>query len=119
MYKFNYLEYGGVAMAYKKVITSSLLIAILLAFVNEMVFAASTTVTNDVVLDGALKILVMIQKYSWPFVTLFMIYALYKYYVIGSEVIAEKIMGQQLVVGISIFMVVVQCLPLVYAFFIV
>ena len=61
MYKFNYLEYGGVAMAYKKVITSSLLIAILLAFVNEMVFAASTTVTNDVVLDGALKILVMIQ----------------------------------------------------------
>ena len=87
--------------------------------VNEMVFAASTTVTNDVVLDGALKILVMIQKYSWPFVTLFMIYALYKYYVIGSEVIAEKIMGQQLVVGISIFMVVVQCLPLVYAFFIV
>ena len=61
MYKFNYLEYGGVAMAYKKVITSSLLIAILLAFVNEMVFAASTTVTNDVVLDGALKILVMIR----------------------------------------------------------
>ena len=48
-----------------------------------------------------------------------MIYALYKYYVIGSEVIAEKIIGQQLVVGISIFMVVVQCLPLVYAFFIV
>ena len=106
-------------MAYKKVITSSIFVAMLLAFVNELVFAASNTVTNAVVLDGALNILVMIQKYSWPFVTLFMIYALYKYYVIGSEVIAEKIMGQQLVVGISIFMVVVQCLPLVYAFFIV
>ena len=119
MYKFNYLDNGGIVMAYKKVITSSIFVAMLLAFVNELVFAASNTVTNDVVLDGALNILVMIQKYSWPFVTLFMIYSLYKYYIIGSEVIAEKIIGQQLVVGISIFMVVVQCLPLVYAFFIV
>lgn len=106
-------------MAYKKVITSSIIVAILLAFVNELVFAASNTVTSDVILDGALNILVMIQKYSWPFVTLSMVYALYRYYVKGSEVIADKIAGQQMVVGISIFMVVIQCLPLVYAFFIV
>jgi uncharacterized membrane protein len=119
MYKFNYLDNGGIVMAYKKVITSSLIVAIVLAFVNEFVFAATNTVTNDAVLDGALNILVMIQKYSWPFVTLCMIFALYKYYVTGSEVISEKVKGQQMVVGISIFMVVVQCLPLVYAFFIV
>jgi hypothetical protein len=106
MYKFNYLDNGGIVMAYKKVITSSLIVAIVLAFVNEFVFAAT-------------NILVMIQKYSWPFVTLCMIFALYKYYVTGSEVISEKVKGQQMVVGISIFMVVVQCLPLVYAFFIV
>ena len=61
----------------------------------------------------------MIQKYSWPFVTLLMIYALYKYYVMGNEVLADKVVGQKMVVGIAIFMVVVQCLPLVYAFFIV
>ncbi len=106
-------------MEYRKVITSSIIIAILLAFVNEMVFAVSNTVTNDTVLDGALNILVMIQKYSWPVVTLLMVFALYKYYVVGSEVVAEKVNGQQMVVGISIFMVIIQCLPLVYAFFIV
>lgn len=106
-------------MAYKKVVTSSIIVAMLLAFVNELVFAASNTITNDVIFDGALNILVMVQKYSWPFVTLFMIYALYRYFVKGSEVLADKVIGQQLIVGISIFMVVVQCLPLVYAFFIV
>lgn len=106
-------------MQYKKVITLSLIFAVVFAIVNEFVFAASTAVTGDGVLDGALKVLVMIQKYSWPVVTLAMVYALYKYYVMGSEVLADKVVGQKMVVGIAIFMVVVQCLPLVYAFFIV
>ena len=106
-------------MQYKKVITLSIIFAIVFAIMNEIVFAASTAVTGDVVLDGALKVLVMIQKYSWPFATLLMIYALYKYYVMGNEVLADKVVGQKMVVGIAIFMVVVQCLPLVYAFFIV
>ena len=106
-------------MQYKKVITLSIIFAIVFAIMNEIVFAASTAVTGDGVLDGALKVLVMIQKYSWPFATLLMIYALYKYYVMGNEVLADKVVGQKVVVGIAIFMVVVQCLPLVYAFFIV
>ena len=106
-------------MQYKKVITLSIIFAIVFAIMNEIVFAASTAVTGDGVLDGALKVLVMIQKYSWPFATLLMIYALYKYYVMGNEVLADKVLGQKMVVGIAIFMVVVQCLPLVYAFFIV
>lgn len=106
-------------MQYKKVITLSIIFAIVFAIMNEIVFAASTAVTGDGVLDGALKVLVMIQKYSWPFATLLMIYALYKYYVMGNEVLADKVVGQKMVVGIAIFMVVVQCLPLVYAFFIV
>lgn len=106
-------------MQYKKVITLSIIFAIVFAIMNEIVFAASTAVTGDGILDGALKVLVMIQKYSWPFATLLMIYALYKYYVMGNEVLADKVVGQKMVVGIAIFMVVVQCLPLVYAFFIV
>ncbi len=106
-------------MAYKKVITSSILVAILLAFVNEMVFAATNVVTNDAVLDGTLNVLVMIQKYSWPVVVLLMIVALYKFFVTGSEVLADKVVGQNMIVGISVFMVVVQCLPLFYALFIV
>jgi hypothetical protein len=106
-------------MQYKKVITLSIIFAIVFAIMNEIVFATSTAVTGDNILDGALKVLVMIQKYSWPFVTLLMIYALYKYYVMGNEVLADKVLGQKMVVGIAIFMVVVQCLPLVYAFFIV
>lgn len=106
-------------MQYKKVITSSILVAILVAIVNEFVFAAENVVTSDAILDGGLNVLVLIQKYSWPFVTLLMIFALYKYYVTGSEILADKIKGQQMVVGISVFMVILQCLPLVYAFFIV
>ncbi len=106
-------------MQYKKVITLSLIFSVVFAIVNEFVFAASTAVTGDGILDGALKVLVMIQKYSWPVVTLLMVWALYKYYVMGNEVLAEKVVGQRMVVGIAIFMVVVQCLPLVYAFFIV
>lgn len=106
-------------MAYKKVITSSILVAILLAFVNEMVFAATNVVTNDAILDGTLNILVMIQKYSWPIVVLLMIVALYKFFVTGSEILADKVVGQNMIVGISVFMVVVQCLPLFYALFIV
>lgn len=106
-------------MEYKKVITSSIVIAFVMAIVNELVFAAENVVTSDAILDGGLNILVLIQKYSWPFVTLLMIFALYKYFVTGSEILADKIKGQKMVVGISIFMVVIQCLPLVYAFFIV
>ena len=106
-------------MQYKKFIISSIIISIVLAVVNELVFAAENVITNDAVLDGGLNVLVMIQKYSWPFATLFMIYALYKYYVTGSEVLADKIVGQKMVTSIALFMVIVQCLPLVYAFFIV
>ena len=90
-------------MEYKKVITSSIIIAFLMAIVNEFIFATENVVTSDAVLDGTLNVLVLIQKYSWPFVTLLMIFALYKYYVIGSEVLSDKIQGQQMVVGISIF----------------
>ena len=61
-------------MEYKKVITSSIIIAFLMAIVNEFIFATENVVTSDAVLDGTLNVLVLIQKYSWPFVTLLMIF---------------------------------------------
>ncbi len=106
-------------MQYKKLIKYSIIVAMAVAVFNEFIFAADNVLTSDAVLDGALNILVMIQKYSWPVAVLVMIYALYNYYVIGSEVLANKVKGQKLVLGISIFMVITQALPLIYALFIV
>ncbi len=102
-------------MANRKFITTLMILSVLLAVVNEFVFAASTVVTNDQILDGALQILVYIQKYSWPVAILVLVFALYKYYVTGSEVLADQIKGKSLLTGLCIFMTVVQCLPLIYA----
>ena len=103
-------------MQYKKFIISSVVISIIMAIVNEVIFAVGDTVANDLLLDGTLNVLVIIQKYSWPVVTLLMIFALYKYYVTGSEVLADKIMGQRMVTSIAVFMVIIQSLPLIYSF---
>lgn len=102
-------------MVYKKIVRIGLGIAIIAAMVSNFVFAADFQ-TDDKIYGSILDILIFIQKYSWPIVTLIFIYALYEFYVIGSEMLERKIRGQKLIVGIAIFMAVVQCLPLVYAF---
>ena len=106
-------------MVYKKITLITIIISIIAAFTCNFVFAANTVVLNDKVFDTTLKVLVAIQKYSWPVVTLVFVYALYQFYVIGSEMIEHKILGQRMIVGISVFMVIVQCLPLFYAFILV
>lgn len=103
-------------MVYKKLTIFTIIISIVAAFTCNFVFASNAILANDQIIDTTLNILVFIQKYSWPVVTLVFIYALYQYYVIGSEVLEHKILGQRLIVGVSIFMVLVQCLPLFYAF---
>ena len=40
---------------------------------------------------------------------------MYQYYVVGSEAFEQKVSGQKLIVGLSMFMAIIQCLPLVYA----
>ena len=100
-------------MVYKKVSFIAILIAIIAAVVCNFTFA-----TNEV-LASTMNILIFIQKYSWPVVTLVFIYALYQFYVAGSEILEHKILGQRLIVGLSIFMCLIQCLPLIYAFFVV
>ena len=103
-------------MVYKKITTIAIIAAIIVAVISNFTFAATNITTNDKIMDKTLEILIFIQKYSWPVVTLVFIYALYQFYVAGSEVLESKILGQRLIVGIAIFMVIVQCLPLVYAF---
>lgn len=102
-------------MVYKKITIVAISIAIIATLVSSFVFATDYT-SNDKIYDTVLEILIFIQKYSWPLVTLVFIYALYEFYLLGSEMLQHKVSGQKLIVGISIFMAIVQCLPLVYAF---
>ena len=90
----------------KSIVT--LVISIIAAITSNFVFADVSSITNDQVYDSVLNILIMIQKYSWPIVTLVFIYAMYQYYVTGSELVENKILGQRLIVGLSIFMVILQ-----------
>ncbi len=106
-------------MVYKKVSFIAILIAIIAAVVCNFTFATNEVLANDKILDSTMNILIFIQKYSWPVVTLVFIYALYQFYVAGSEILEHKILGQRLIVGLSIFMCLIQCLPLIYAFFVV
>lgn len=103
-------------MVYKKLTIITLIIAIILGIVSGVVFSATDITSNDQIFDTGLKALVFIQKYSWPIVILVLIYALYQYYVIGSENLEKKILGQRLIIGISIFTALIQALPLAYAF---
>lgn len=103
-------------MVYKKIAIISLVIAIILGVVSGVVFASSDITANDKIYDTGLKTLVFIQKYSWPVVILILIYALYQFYVIGSENLEKKVVGQRLIVGVTIFTALIQALPLCYAF---
>lgn len=106
-------------MVYKKITTIAIAFAIIAALISNFVFAATDITSNDTIIDSTMQVLIFIQKYSWPVITLVFIYALYKFYVIGSEMLEHKITGQRMIVGIAIFMAIVQTLPLAYAFLIV
>lgn len=103
-------------MAYKKITNIAIIFSIVATLVSSFVFGTQDITTNDKILDTTMQVLIFIQKYSWPVVTLIFIYALYKFYVAGSEIIEQKAMGQKLIVSIAIFMAIVQALPLIYAF---
>lgn len=104
-------------MVYKKITTIAIIVAILFAALSGFVFGENIDVqTGDKVYSSFLKVLVMIQRYSWPVMTIVFIYAMYEYYVIGSEMLEHKVTGQRLIVGIAIFMALIQALPLFYAF---
>lgn len=106
-------------MVYKRLVLISLSVAIVACIISNVTFAAVDVATNDAIYDSVLQILVFIQKYSWPVVTLGLIYALYEFYVIGSEMVERKIAGQKLINGIAVFMAIIQCLPLIYVFIVI
>lgn len=88
------------------------------AFLTSSILFATTSVADksDKVIDNIMEILIRVQKYSWPVALIVLLGALYQYYVLGSEAFEYKVNGQKLIMGISIFMTVIQCLPLIYAF---
>ncbi len=104
-------------MIYSKLMKVCVALSVV-AFLASSVLFATTAVTdkNDAIIDNIMKILIRIQKYSWPVALVILLYALYQYYVVGSEAFEYKVNGQKMIMGISIFMAVIQCLPLLYAF---
>lgn len=105
-------------MIYKKLTTIAFSIAIIATLISSTVLGTSVT-ANDEIYDSFFNILLFLQKYSWPVIILFFIYALYEFYVVGTEVGDHKFKGQRMIVGIAIFTAIFQCLPLAYAFLIV
>lgn len=102
-------------MIYKKSTIIAIISAFAFAIISNITFAATGVSSNDQIIDGTLQVLIFIQKYSWPVLTLLFIFALYKFYIAGTEVLDSKVVGQRLIVSIAIFMVIVQALPLIYA----
>lgn len=104
-------------MIYNKLMKICIALSVVAFLASSILFATTSVVNkNDVVIDNIMKILIRIQKYSWPVALVILLYALYQYYVIGSEAFEYKVNGQKMIMGISIFMAVIQCLPLLYAF---
>lgn len=107
-------------MVYKKIMTICFIIAIVMMSLSSFVFATTNIgKSNDRIYSGVMEILINIQKYSWPVMVVLLVYAMYKYYVVGSEAFEQKVTGQKMIVGMAIFMAIIQTLPLVYAFIII
>lgn len=103
-------------MVYSKVMRVCLWIAIIGLCASTVVFATTDLGnTNNELIGGVMTVLKNIQLYSWPIAVIVLVYAMYQYYVVGSEAFEQKVSGQKLIVGLSVFMAIIQCLPLVYA----
>lgn len=107
-------------MVYNKLMKVCISIALIMLVVSNVLFATTELGnTDDEVYSGIMKALLRIQKYSWPVAVIIFIYAIYQYYIIGSEAFEYKVSGQRLILGLSVFMAILQSLPLAYAFIIV
>ena len=103
-------------MVYNKVFKTCLLISIIALLATTAVFATTELeVKDNEIVGGVMTVLKNIQTYSWPVAVVLLVIAMYKYYVVGSEAFEEKVSGQKAIVGLSVFMTIIQCLPLVYA----
>ena len=103
-------------MVYNKVMRVCIWIAVIALVASTAVFATTDldTKTNEL-MGGVMTVLKNVQLYSWPIAVIVLVYAMYQYYVVGSEAFDQKVSGQKLIVGLSVFMAIIQCLPLAYA----
>ena len=107
-------------MVYNKLMKICISISVIMLIVSNVLFATTDIGTNnDKVYSSIMRILLIIQKYSWPIAVIVFIYAIYQYYIIGSEAFEYKVSGQRMIMGLSVFMAILQSLPLLYAFVIV
>lgn len=104
-------------MVYSRIMKICLVIAFIALIASTTIFATTgIDKKSDKVQNGVMVVLKKVQTYSWPAAVLVLVYALYQYYVVGSEAFEHKVSGQKLIIGLSVFMAIIQCLPLVYAF---
>ena len=103
-------------MVYNKVFKTCLIVSIIALLATTVVFAnTDLEVKDNALVGGTMTVLKNVQTYSWPIAVILLVIAMYKYYVVGSEAFEEKVSGQKAIVGLSVFMTIIQCLPLVYA----
>ncbi len=103
-------------MVYNKVFKVCAIISIIALLATTAVFATTEIEAKDnEIVGGVMTVLKNVQTYSWPVAVLVLVYGMYQYYVVGSEAFEQKVSGQKLIVGLSVFMTIIQCLPLVYA----
>ncbi len=105
-------------MGFKKTISISIIASFVALLLSTVVFANELPKTDDIVYDGVLIVLDCIQKYAWPIAFLFFIFALYKFYILGAETLAHRIVGQRMIIGTALFLALSQWMPLIYAFII-
>lgn len=104
-------------MIYDKLMRICIALSVIVFISSSVLFATTDIMAKeDIVVGSIMKVLLRIQSYSWPVMVVILVYALYQYYVIGSEAFEYKVNGQKMIMGISVFMTIIQCLPLVYAF---
>lgn len=104
-------------MVYSKLMKVCLAISFIAIIASSAIFATTNIEQkNDNIQNIVMEILMKVQTYSWPVAVVMLVYALYKYYVVGSEAFEHKVGGQKMIMGLSVFMAIIQCLPLVYAF---
>lgn len=105
-------------MVYNKLMKVCIVVSLLAFIFTDAVFANTQlgAETGNIIIDQALVWLIRIQQYSWPFAVILLIYAMYQYYVVGSEAFEYKVNGQKKIMGVCIVMSLIQCAPLIYAF---
>lgn len=104
-------------MVYQKTMKFCITFAIVIAILSSVVFAnTELDMKKSLVATKTMEILITVSHYSWPVMVIILAYAMYQYYIIGAEEFEHKVAGQKLILGTSIFMAIIQTLPLISAF---